>query len=634
MFTKTSFKIICLPINWPCADGQKLTTVAPWAGQSQPSTGENNKPPVVVTGSNASGKQQGQDLQNNGSGNSNTDKASSPEAGANNTNANGNGRPAPVPIPTEFLENFESTGGNGTGAEKGKNETIVVVAQPVLPLVPVNGCTGVSCGCTGSSCVPATDCTGGTAGCILPQQPLAVPPAGPNCISGGFPCPIENLNIIDSKSNSSTNVEPGSTTSSGKINVWAIETVETHVKNASVVIVNGDASGGLSPAKEPAPTATTTTTTIQPVDPYPIQSQQQPPVQLVLNQPPPQPPTTSQSKTPVPGPGEFPNTSILPQQQTDDDQQQQQQAFPPLQRPYGGLPGPESDVVTSKAVEPINQSLNIQGPTVQQTSAYQSSLTSNNNDNNVADIQGKTIQQSPTKEISSKDSSPPVVPTNPPSSSTTRAEKTSTTPQTTTTPVLLDDQKSGEGANINLYQSASATPTERTTAPPQFDIQVSTNPVTSTPPTTTTTTSTTSTSTVKPLKIEAKDDGDQQQPPPVFGVPPPDFGNDINAATWNNIITTTAGPTTAGPTTAGLTTAGLTTAGPTTAPTPPYTPQTTLFNPYLPSTSDGVSNQQPQNVEVINVQQPPFTTIFPAVRTTFKPVAGSQQSKSISVHKT
>ena len=404
LYTRTSFKIICLPINWPCTNDQKLTTVAP---SYNPSNTNDNK--------NNNAEDSSKDLQNGGNG-STSDVAA--------------GKPAPVPFLFEESEN--------------KNKTIV--AQPVLPLVPMDGCTGASClpmnGCTGTSCVP-------------PSPPF-------NCIPG-FPCPIEDLNIIDPLHPTKTPPPPGLP---AKIKVWALETVETHVKNGPGIQVSI------------SPTSQTTTAMVS--------SNGEP----VLGQP-----TQPQSKTPVPGPVEFPN-------------------FPPgVDAPsYQQVALPQQESIKAKDSTPktqdtitFNPSLNIQGPTVLETTTYQQNTTAGDqlvsSHHPAVGVQGPQNQYNTDTESQGE----PIraASSNPDGSSNTAYQY----------------------AGTPLPPGETTVPTEQ---PPQFNIiNLGTeNTTTAAPPS----------STVKTIAIEAKDDGH------VAAVPPPDFyGNEDKTTT---ATTTTSAPST------------------------------------------------------------------------------------------
>jgi len=89
--------------------------------------------------------------------------------------------------------------------EEPKNKT-AVIAQPVIPLVPIsNLCSGLPCSCTPGSQCPCTP---------------------------GFPCAIENLNIVD-PSQPQPSKPQGQGSLPQKLDVWAIQTVETHIKAAN-----------------------------------------------------------------------------------------------------------------------------------------------------------------------------------------------------------------------------------------------------------------------------------------------------------------------------------------------------------------------------------------------------------------
>ena len=375
--------------------------MAPSYNPSNTNNNNNNNNPVESS----------KDLQNGGNGTSATTAA---------------GRPAPVPNPSDLFEESEN-----------KNKTIV--AQPVLPLVPVDGCTGSSClpgnGCTGTSCVP-------------PSPPF-------NCIPG-FPCPVENLNIIDPLHPTKTPPPPQPAGLPAKIKVWAIETVETHVKNAPSMEINV------------SPTSQTTTTVVS---------------SNVVSQP-----TQPQSKTPVPGPVEFPS-------------------FPPgVEVPtYQQVALPKQETTEAKDSTPKTQDtilynpLNIQGPTVLETTTYQQNKTTSgqpiSSPHPAAGVQGPQNQYNIEYPSSNLD---------------------------------------GSSNTVYQYASTPLPPGETTPSseqPPQFSIFNLGTETSTVPP------SSPSSTTVTNMAIEAKDDGHGGV------VPPPDFpGSEDNTTPTTSTPQTTFNP--------------------------------------------------------------------------------------------
>ena len=173
-FTSKSFKILCLPINWPCYP-QKVE-IKPKTARLYPADNSSLVPfkPTTAPVTNFQFV---------------TGQLLTP--------------PPPISRDTNVIPKFK----------KRKQHQNKVVAQPVLPLVP---------------CVPSSGnpCLG------QPVLPLSHVPISPNlaCIPRpGFPCSLSDLSISDSGTaqfnQSTTNGFPK------KVPVWAIEVVNTTIIN-------------------------------------------------------------------------------------------------------------------------------------------------------------------------------------------------------------------------------------------------------------------------------------------------------------------------------------------------------------------------------------------------------------------
>lgn len=169
--TKTSFKILCLPYQWPC-NGQGMVGTTP-----QPSFYPSSNDSLIPLKSTARPKVTSAHIPG---------EVLTPP-------------PAATLIPVSLPNKDQQA------------PAVVVVAQPVVPLVPVSPPAG-------SPCIPST-----TNPC-----PVAPAPAPPCVPSPGFPCPLSDIQVIEPSSTNINNPPPP-----GKINVWAIETIHTSVQNAT-----------------------------------------------------------------------------------------------------------------------------------------------------------------------------------------------------------------------------------------------------------------------------------------------------------------------------------------------------------------------------------------------------------------